>query len=50
MKTADGRGEGLGGIDVRAVDKAAVLAAARKQGIAVHGDGFDLAGVRFRLV
>lgn len=49
-KASDGRGEGLGGIDLRAVDKAAVLAAARSRDIAVQGDGFELAGVRFRLV
>lgn len=46
----DGRGEGLGGLDLRATDKAAVLDAARARDVPVEGDTLTLAGLRFKLV
>lgn len=50
VKASDGRGEGLGGIDLRVKDKAAVLAAAKARDIPVKDDALELAGIRFRLV
>ncbi len=50
VAAADGRGEGLGGLDLRATDKASVLAAARAHGAPVEGDMIHLAGIRLRLV
>jgi hypothetical protein len=47
---ADGRGEGLGGIDVVAADRARVLAAARARGRLGAGDVLALCGLRVRLV
>ena len=47
---SDGRPAGLAGLDVRATDKAAVLRAAARRGVAVADDGFTLAGMRWRLV
>jgi hypothetical protein len=46
----DGRPEGLGGIDVATVDRAAVLAAARERGRPVIDDQVQLAGMRVGLV
>ena len=46
----DGRGEGLGGIDVIAVDKEAVLEAADERGLRQEDDVVMIGGVRFRLV
>lgn len=45
----DGRGEGLGGLDLDVVDKARVLTAARKRGCPVSDDFVVVCGVRFRL-
>ena len=50
VKASDGRGEGLGGIDLRATDRAGVLAAAKARDLPVTGDTIELAGIRFRLV
>ena len=50
VRAEDGRGEGLGGIDLRATDKAAVLAAAQARNLPVSDDTIELAGLRFRLV
>lgn len=50
VAATNGRGEGLGGIDLRATDKAAVLAAARARDLPMDGDTVTLAGLRFRLV
>ena len=50
VAAADGRGEGLGGLDLRATDPAAVLAAARAQGAPVEDGIVHLAGIRLRLV
>jgi len=46
----DGRGEGLGGIDVVAVDKDAVLEAADQRGVRQKDDVLMMGGVRFRIV
>lgn len=46
----DGRPEGLGGLDLHAVDRAKVLAAADARGVARHGDTIELVGMRVRLV
>jgi len=46
----DGRGEGLGGIDVIAVDKDAVLEAADQRGVRQKDDVLLIGGIRFRLV
>jgi len=46
----DGRGEGLGGIDVVAVDKDAVLEAAEQRGVRQEDDVLMMGGVRFRIV
>jgi hypothetical protein len=47
---ADGRGEGLAGFDVRAVDRAAALEAARQRGCAVAGNRITVAGIRVDFV
>ncbi len=47
---SDGRGEGLGGIDLHAVDREAALSAAAACGLAVSGDTVTIGGVRFKLV
>jgi hypothetical protein len=47
---ADGRSEGLGGIDIRTNRKDEVLAAARKRDLPVKGDTISLLGIRFTLV
>ena len=49
VAATDGRGEGLGGIDLRATDKGAILAAAKARDLAITGDTLILAGLRFRL-
>lgn len=46
----DGRGEGLGGVDLMVADRARLLAAAKQRGLSVDGDCVQLCGVRFRLV
>lgn len=47
---ADGRPEGLGGIDLGTVDREAALTAAERAGCAVDGDTVLLCGTRMRLV
>ena len=47
---ADGRGEGLGGIDLAAVDRARALETASARGLPVEGDVITLCGTRLRLV
>ncbi len=49
VEETDGRGEGLGGIDVTAVDRAAVLDGARARDCYVSDDRVDLAGLRVYL-
>lgn len=46
----DGRGEGLGGVDLAVADRDAVLAAAAARNRPVSGDVVTVCGTRFRLV
>ncbi|MSO75342.1 MAG: hypothetical protein EXQ87_00310 [Alphaproteobacteria bacterium] len=46
----DGRGEGLGALDLVVADRARVLDQARARGSAVAGDVVTVAGMRFRLI
>lgn len=46
----DGRPEGLAGLDLRTMDRAAVLAAAKARGCAVGADTVMLCGMRINLV
>jgi glyoxalase-like protein len=46
---ADGRGEGLGGFDVRAIDRSAIVRAARDRGGAIGEAQVTIAGVRIGL-
>lgn len=50
VRATDGRGEGLGGIDVRIDDVAAALTRAAAAGLRVTGDVVALGGVRVRLL
>jgi len=50
VPVTDGRGEGLGGIDIRSSQKDQVLAAARKRGLPIAGNTINLIGIRFNLV
>ena len=50
MPDADGRGEGLGGIDVTTVNRDAVLAAARTRDCYLNDGQVALAGLRVNLV
>jgi hypothetical protein len=47
---SDGRGEGLGGLDIVAADRARLLAAAERRGCRVSDDLVRIGGVRFRLL
>jgi hypothetical protein len=49
VEAKDGRGEGLGGVDLAAADRGAVLAAAAARGLPVAGDTITVCGTRFRL-
>jgi hypothetical protein len=46
---ADGRPEGLGGIDLHVVDRARILAEAERRGVPRHDDVIDLCGMRVGL-
>ncbi len=50
VRDSDGRGEGLAGFDVRAIDRTAALEAARQRGCAVAGDRITVAGIHVDLV
>jgi hypothetical protein len=50
VRDADGRGEGLGGLDLRAANPRRITDAATRRGHRVDGDTVTLYGVRFRLV
>jgi len=50
IEMADGRGEGLGGVDLKAADPAAILSAAGARGLSSDGDTVIVCGTRFRLV
>jgi hypothetical protein len=47
---ADGRGEGVGGIEVAVRDARAILARAAERRVAVRGDTVEICGTRIRLV
>lgn len=49
VEDADGRGEGLGGIDVTCVDRDAVLTGAEQRGCYVDDERVDLVGLRINL-
>jgi hypothetical protein len=50
VQARDGRGEGLGGIDVRATDRTRLLDQAEQAGVRVSDDLIVICGTRFRLV
>jgi hypothetical protein len=50
VEAADGRGEGLGGIDIAAVDRKRILEAAARRGCRVADDQVNVCGTRFYLV
>lgn len=50
VKETDGRGEGLSGLDLKAVDRKHALDAAEKQGRRIGDDTVTVCGVRIRLV
>jgi len=50
VKASDGRGEGLGGLDLACADRAGVMARAKARGLPVTGDTVLACGIRFRLV
>ena len=50
IEATDGRGEGLGGVDIQAADHAAILEAAGTRGTSVDGNTIYICGTRFNLV
>jgi hypothetical protein len=50
VEAIDGRGEGLGGIDIATVDRKRVIAAAEARGCRVADDQVMICGTRFYLV
>jgi hypothetical protein len=50
VRDTDGRGEGLGGVDLAVVNRAKLLAAAERRGRPVTDDVVIVGGVRFGLV
>lgn len=50
VKATDGRGEGVGGIDVSVSDRSRLLATARNRGITGGNDQITICGTRIRLV
>ena len=50
VEPTDGRPEGLGGLDLRTVDREHVLRTAAERGCAVEGNTVEVCGMRFRLV
>ena len=50
VEATDGRGYGLGGLDLRVADRGRILAAARERGAYVSDDEVSVCGVRFRLI
>lgn len=49
VAAADGRGEGLGALDLQVRDRASILARAARRGAPVEADTITLVGTRFRL-
>ena len=50
VPVADGRGEGLGGVDVVTADREHIFAAATRRGCVIDGDIVIVCGVRFRIL
>jgi len=50
VEEADGRGEGVGGIDIEAVDPEKLLQAAEDRGMRISDTQVIICGVRFNLV
>lgn len=50
VEATDGRGEGLGGIDLKVVNKDYVLSQAKQRGFPLYEDKVTVCGVRFALV
>ena len=50
VEAADGRGYGLGGLDLKVADRDRILAAAKERGAYVSDSQVDVCGVRFRLI
>ncbi len=50
VDATDGRGEGLGGIDLAVADRARLLRAAEDRGLHVADDMVTICGTRFRLL
>jgi hypothetical protein len=50
VEVADGRGEGLGGVDVAAAGAPEMLKRARNRGLPIDGNCITLCGTRVRLV
>ena len=46
----DGRGEGLGGLDIVAKDRDHIFAAAKLRGLEINGDVVMACGMRFKIV
>ena len=49
VEASDGRGYGLGGLDLKVADRGHILAKAKERGCYVADDQVDVCGVRFRL-
>lgn len=49
VTATDGRGPGLGGLDIAVVDRAAILREARARGCYINDDRVDICGTRFYL-
>jgi hypothetical protein len=50
VEASDGRGEGLGGIDMVVADRAKLNSAAERRGYKISGDRLSICGTRFYLV
>ncbi len=49
VEDRDGRGPGLGGLDIRVANREFILSAARQRGCYVSDDRVDICGVRWYL-
>jgi hypothetical protein len=50
VEATDGRGEGLGGVDIVVHNRARILAAAAQRGRKISDDQLTIGGVRFNLL
>lgn len=50
VRDSDGRGEGLGGVDLHVADRRHIIDAAARRGCRFDGDAVIVCGTRFRLV